>query len=73
MREILEFFEDKVQYGDYSQFTTDFIQDRFNDLLEMDIPEEDMKKSLSYEVDNILEVLKEGKDKEFFKNLKKNL
>ena len=72
LEEILEHFEGKIfcNMKNYSQFTIDFIQNTLIDLEYSMVDEETNFSSVYYDVDNILQIIKEGIDKEFFIDLK---
>ena len=68
LEEILEQFESRVfcDMKNYFQFTIDFIQDTLIDLEYSMVDEETNFSSVYYYVDNILQIIKEGIDKELF-------
>ena len=72
LEEILEQFESRVfcDMKNYSQFTIDFIQNTLIDLEYSMVDEETNFSSVYYYVDNILQIIKEGIDKELFFDLK---
>ena len=69
LEEILEHFEGKLSC-DYSQFTIDFIQNTLIDLEYSIVDEETNFSSTYYDVENILQIIKDGVDKELFIDLK---
>ena len=77
--EIFMYYEYKIHSGSYEQFTIDFIQDNevdLNDYIEEEKNERRIKDiigSLHYQTSCILEIIKEGKDKELFAELEKKL
>lgn len=72
LEEILEHFEGKIfcDMKNYSQFTIDFIQNMLIDLEYSMVDEETNSSSTYYDVENILQIIKEGVDKELFIDLK---
>lgn len=72
LEEILEHFEGKIfcDMKNYSQFTIDFIPNTLINLEYSMVDEETNFSSVCYDVDNILQIIKEGIDKEFFIDLK---
>lgn len=77
--EIFRYYEDKIYSGNYEQFTIDFIQNTevdLNDYIEEEMSERRIKDiigSLHYQTSCILEIIREGKDKELFAELEKKL
>ena len=77
---VLRKYEGLIHESEYSQFTIDFIQNN-----EMDVDAiiddgdqtvsyiEDVIKAFQYDVSCILEIVKEGKDKELFESLEKDI
>ena len=72
LEEILEQFESRVfcDMKNYSQFTIDFIQNTLIDLEYSLVDEETNFSSTYYDVENILQIIKDGVDKELFIDLK---
>lgn len=72
LKEILGHFEGKLfcDTRDYSQFTIDFIQNTLVELEHSLVDEETNFNSVCYDVDNILQIIKDGVDKELFMDLK---
>lgn len=72
LEEILEHFEGKIFFDmkNYSQFTIDFIQNTLIDLEYSLVDEETNFSSTYYDVENILQIIKDGVDKELFIDLK---
>lgn len=77
--EIFRYYEDKIHSFNYEQFTIDFIQNNEVDLnfhIDEELEEQRIKDivgSLHYQTSCILEIIKEGKDKELFEELEKKL
>ena len=82
--EILRNFEKKVSETNYEQFTIDFVQNNethINDIISIgelegfgeyaERTESDLIGSLVYDVSCILDIIKDGKDKELFIELEK--
>ena len=72
LEEILEHFEGKIfcDMKNYSQFTIDFIQNTLIDLEYSLVDEETNFSYTYYDVENILQIIKDGVDKELFIDLK---
>ena len=72
---ILEIFEEKLYHysGKYSQFTIDYIQNNIIDLDYTLLSEEEFLVEMIYDIGNILEVIKDGVDKDLFIDLKSSL
>lgn len=77
--QIFRSYEDKIFSGNYEQFTIDFIQNTevdLNDYIEEEKNERRIKDiigSLHYQTSCILEIIKEGNDKELFTELNQKL
>lgn len=78
--EIFRDFEQIIHQEQYSQFTIDFIQNEemyVNEMLDedslTDLQIEDLKASYIYQIDNVLAIIKNGKDCTLFYDLKVNL
>lgn len=61
------------QMKDYSQFTIDFIENNLQDLEYSESNESTLIESLIYQINNILDIIVDGKDKDLFIDLKNNL
>lgn len=83
LKEIVGKYSHKTFYqmGDFSQFTIDTIE-YFEEQVDRDELHEEPEKlgsvqdligSISYDTGNILEIIKEGKDKELFKELSEDI
>lgn len=72
-------FESIIHQTEYSQFTIDFIQDTGSKIdyeMEEDLSDsaiEDLIGSIKYETVNVLNIIKEGKDKELFLVIENNI
>lgn len=79
LKEIIELYTHETFYnmGNYTQFTIDWFDELETDIIDYEedsmITEEILTQSKIYQVENIVEVLREGKDKEFFEKLLKDL
>lgn len=75
IEEILQHYE-SVIYKDmdkYCQFTIDYIDDAIIDLPEEPEELEDCLGGYSYRIENVIEVLKDGIDKNLFINILKDI
>lgn len=83
---VLRDFETKIHVSSFKQFTIDFIQNNeshLNDVVMVgnvdgfgeyaDATESDILGTIKYEVDCILDIIKDGKDKELFIELQKQI
>ena len=75
LENLLQKFEKRIFYQmkDYSQFTIDFIENNINDLEYSESNESTLIGSLIYQINNILDIIVDGKDKDLFIDLKNNL
>lgn len=75
LEKLLQEFESIVynDMQDYSQFTIDFIDDVIIDIPEEDDELEEYTIALSYRVENILDIIRKGFDRELFEDLLKRL
>ena len=84
--EVLRKFEGKVHESSFEQFTIDFVQNNeshINDVISVgelewfgeyaERTESDLIGSLIYDVSCILDIIKEGKDKELFVEFQKQI
>ncbi len=79
--EILRKYESIIHASEYSQFTIDFIQDNESDIDDVEEQERfgkyaarienDLIGAFQYQVSNILDIIKDGKDKDLFIELEK--
>ena len=68
-RDFIDFeYEVHLSMGKYSQFTIDWVEETTDDLMDQD-GSNDKIEALKYNVENILEIAKEGNDKELFKEI----
>lgn len=82
LQELLEIFRDFeiiIHQEEFSQFTIDFIQDtesKINYEMDEDLSDsaiEDLIGSIQYQTVNVLDIIKDGKDKDLFSDLEKNI
>ena len=78
--EIVRKYEDSIHKVEFEQFTIDFFQNtemRLNaEIEDTDLTEsysEDIIKNIQYDTSCILQIIKEGKDKELFSQFEKDI
>ena len=75
LEDVLQKFDSKIYYDmkNYNQFTIDFIENHIQDFDDAECNDKDYIDGLIYEIDNVLNIIKDGKDKDLFTELKQEI